>query len=109
MTTSLSPGRHPRRGQLKLRIGYPEWLPLINKTEVSSGEFIVTTFRVPTGLGDNRFQWGPFRETASYSESQAEVSVKAVCVRGDYLECQFWSKGEPIAKGIFEVCIIAQP
>jgi len=109
MTTTLSPGRNPRRGQLNLRIGYPEWLPLVNRTETRSGQFIVSTFRVETGLGDNRFCWGPFREAATYSENQAEVSVKNVCIRGDYLECQFWTKDKPIAKGIFEVCIVAQP
>jgi hypothetical protein len=109
MTTSLSPGRHPRRGQLNLRIGYPEWLTLTDRTEAVSGEFVVTTFRVWTGLGNNKFRWGPFRETITYSENQAEVSVNAVCVRGDSLECQFWTKGEPVDKGIFEVCIVAQP
>jgi hypothetical protein len=109
MTTTLSPGRHPRRGRLNLKIGYPEWLPLVNRTEIRSGQFIVTTFRVETGLGDNRFRWGPFRETFNYSEDQSEVKVSAVCVRGDSLECQFWTKDKPIARGIFEVCIVAQP
>lgn len=109
MTAFLSPGRYPSRGELNLRVGYPEWLPLVDRTEVESGEFIVTTFRVWTGLGDTRFRWGPFRETKEYSEVQAEVKVHAVCIRGDSIECEFWTKGEPIAKGIFEVCVIAQP
>jgi hypothetical protein len=109
MSSFLSPGRPLRRGQLNLRVGYPEWLPLANRAEAQVGEFTVSTFRVETGLGDARFRWGPFRETKEYSEVQAEVKVNAVCIRGDSLECEFWSKGEPIAKGIFEVCIVAQP
>lgn len=110
MTTSFSPRRFPRRGGLNLVVGSPNWLPLTDRVVSQQEGFTVTIFRVFTALGDNRFRWGPFRETEAYAKREngtpQEVRPPIVSVIDDSVEVTFWSKTpEGIESGIFEVCI----
>lgn len=64
-----------------------KWCPLVNYTHAVDPPYVITIYRVETGLGDSLFQWGNLREIES-KEVLREPFIRTV---GDELEITFWA------------------